>query len=214
MALKKLPRNLSYEAIRHKHPPTPNHARGTSPTEDVTAEEVITPAIMIEDDGMIANPDNPASIPETATEETLHRAPVESPRRNRKPARRLTGPNVDTPASKSVRVRGYVRIPQAGEHRSYDELLEIYGEKDALSLALSTGMASYEAALRQSKVLVPPSRPHRRSGRVETSRSMSQELYAKAVEHLDPKGMLGRSQIGSRILDLALAHYLKESSTE
>ncbi|WP_299656188.1 hypothetical protein [uncultured Jannaschia sp.] len=214
MALKKLPRNLSYEAIRHKHPPTPNHARGTAPVEDVKAEEATTPTITIEDDRMIAAPDDPASVPGTPTEATQHRARVEGPRRNSKPARRSTGPNTDTPANKSVRVRGYVRIPQAGEHRGFDELLEIYGERDALSLALSTGMASYEAALRQSKVLVPPSRPHRRSGRVETSRSMPQELYAKAVEHLDPKGMLGRSQIGSRILDLALAHYLKKSLTK
>lgn len=208
MALKKLPKGMNYEVVRYKHPATPNHEAGSAPVEDAATKEKIEPSDPTQKDVGIAPGTDTKPDHEIPAEPKRQDAPEKHSEADKKPASRPS-PKKRAVTEKSVRVRGYVHVPAFGERPDFDELRELYGEKEALSLALSHGMASYEAALRETTSLEPPSHAGRRPNRVETSRSMSHDLYWKAVEHLDPKGMLGRSQIGSRILNAALVYYLK-----
>lgn len=205
MALKKLPKNMTYEAVRYKHPPTPNHAPGPTPVEDVNT--TVEPSTRPLDNNENVAVDDAGPVVPTSGEPNQAHVPVDPPEPESEPAPRSAA-RKRTAASKSVRVRGYVHVPMAGGHPDFDELKEIYGEKEALALALSHGMASYESALREADALKPLPHSVRGKRRIEASRSMAHDLYPKAVDHLDPKKMLGRSQVGSRILDVALAYYL------
>lgn len=209
MPLKKLPKEMSYAAIRHKHPPTPNHTSEPALVEDTKADKPTEPSHPPQEERKIAAVDDASPVVEAPAKPKQDRAPVDHSQQDPKIASRPAADKTKA-KGKGVRVRGYVHIPAIGEYRDFDELRDIYGEKEALALALSRGMASYEAALREANSLESIPRQNRRSSRVEASRTMPNDLYLKAVEHLDPKGMLGRSQIGSRILDVAVAHYLGE----
>lgn len=209
MALKKLPTDMSYAAIRHKHPPTPNHKAGPVTVEKASADVAVQPSGLAPEIQTIAPPVDVSSGVPLQTEKEQDRAPGKDPREAADPVEPVQSDS--SVSAKTVRVRGYVHVPAVGEHGNFDELREIYGEKDALAFALSNGMAYYETALLNAAALRPAPRSARRKDRVEASRTIQADLYAKAVAHLDPKEMLGKSQTGSRILSAALAYYLDEA---
>ncbi len=209
MALKKIPPGMNYASIRHRHPPS----SGTMPTRQ-SLEEADTRGPSSHSD---AAAKEERRISRTDEAPTSVEMPIKAaPRQTPAGARQLKQPTTPERTAKqkaatgqNVRFRGYVRTPAAGEHAIYDELVTIYGRQKALGLCLSMGMTAYSAALETTDLPAVMAPSKRRGGRVETSRSMPDDLYAKAVAHLDPKGLLGKSQIGSRILDAALEHYLR-----
>ena len=199
MALKRIPKDMSYQALRHKHPPGPikkadeptstkaphdasetlaeKARKGQEESASVDAAESRRPPNR-------SKPSKPATPKETMEEETV--------------VKPISGEN--------VRIRGYVYLPSGPR---FEQLAEIYGTGEALKLGLTSGMSAYESALSDSKPLGPPPRFEKAGRPVETSRMMAADLHAKAVEHVDPMRMLGKSQLGTRILNVALGYYLR-----
>lgn len=201
MALKRIPADMSYQAIRHKH--QPGSAKKTVERESsgpvgdapkTTGEETEKG----QEEGVIPGIAAPSRLPD------LDREPDNVVA---KKVRKQTAEAKPKPGG-NVKIRGYV-YPQKGAR--FSQLVDIYGEGEAIGLGLTSGMSLYEAALSDADQLGPPPHLEKVGQRVETSRTMTADLYAKAVQHVDPMGVLGKSQVGTRILNVALRYYVDQT---
>lgn len=207
MALKRIPKDMSYQAIRHKHPP----GLVKKPVE--VDSPAISDAIP---DAPLEETEEGQEVGATVDVSASHRPPNPDEQSNSTVPKKALKPAVraEPNSGGNVRIRGYVYLPKSAR---FSQLAEVYGEGEALRLGLTSGMSIYETALGNASPLGPPPR-FEKSGRLEkagrpfeTSRMMTADHYAKAVEHVDPMHMLGRSQIGTRILNVALRYYLDQT---
>ena len=111
----------------------------------------------------------------------------------------------------AVRVRGYIKAPAPGMFRSYEDLVAIYGEKDAPGLALSAGLDEYMETLATRRNVALPRGFPSAGKRIDTLRTMPARSFDLAVEQLDPRGILGPFQLGSRIFNTALERFLTKA---
>jgi hypothetical protein len=196
MALRRIPKDMSYRSIRHGTAPA-RRAEDSPPA----ADEADAPASSIER-GHEEQVETPAADPAAPP---LSSDPEETPKKRPskdapgKPATRREG------SGKTVRVRGYVYVPQTPR---FEEFVDIYGDHEALKLCITSSLIAYEAALTDTKPLGRPPRFEKAGAPIETARIMPAEAYANAVEHVDPMAVMGKFQLGTRIFNVALSYYL------
>jgi len=92
--------------------------------------------------------------------------------------------------------------------RSYEDLVAIYGEKDAPGLALSAGLNEYMKTFATRRTVALPRGFPSAGKRIGMLRTIPARSFDLAVEHLDPCGILGPFQLGTRIFNAALERYL------
>lgn len=127
MPLKKMPANLSYEAIRHRHPPKQSDRPAPQLDEKPSANGPVKRQ---------QTDEQPVSTGKTIRTEsnkpTDDLKPDVSPDPEpKKPARKPTLQK-NKASDEIVKVRGYVSAPPIGMSHLFDELREIYGESICL----------------------------------------------------------------------------------
>lgn len=110
--------------------------------------------------------------------------------------------------SGSVEVLGYVYCPLNGAFDTFDKLVNAYGERDALGLAITAGLEELDRLLVAGATVEPTPDYSTRRARIRIRRRLSVEAVDRALAHLDPFGMLSQYQFGTRLWKSALGLYL------
>ena len=188
MGLKKIPKDMSYLSVRH------GKKQGiATPTDDRAVPELPTRDRHVEqEEGSVAPDAIVVDADPLSQDDVSNEVPAEPA-----PHQRRSG--------KTVRLRGRVYPPDTPW---FAEIADIYGDREALKLCVTNGLAAYQVALNGTVPLGRPPRFEKNGKSLEVSRTMSAELYDKATRHVDPMKMMGPSHLGSHILNAALWHYL------
>lgn len=218
MALKRLPPELDYAALRDRHPPKMKERASEPPPGSSDGQE--HPSAHEDPDSKkrdgAALPEAPSSLPgpvdptaplpdvptETGQAELVASDKSVAPRPAKGPA------GLQRPSNGRVKIRGYVLVPEHGAFAKFDALVETYGDKDAVRFALSAALDDYANDLRDARALGPPATYAGRKRRIEAMRMMPADVHDMAILHLDPYKMMGVSTLGSRIFKTALGRYL------
>lgn len=217
MALRRLPTTIDYRALRELHPPKSRErgkadaAEAAGPPTATRQPEEPAEGATPEAEPRAVRSDGPthAPAPENAlTRDDQPSAPSTTMAATRVEGRPARGEGEARPA---VRVRGYIKAPAPGTFRSYDDLVAIYGAKDAPGLALSAGLDEYMETLATRRNVALPRGFPSAGKRIDTLRTMPARSFDLAVEHLDPRGILGPFQLGSRIFNTALERFLTKA---
>ena len=226
MALKRLPKEFDYSSVRYDNPPKKGERRGVverdarSDVDPTPAPDLIGPVEPAMPDALDEGGEPTAAGEAVSTDDAAagRSETVAAPRQTpveEGPAQ-PSDETVATPAPASGRarsvppdagavviVRGYVLAPETGQYPTFDELVAAYGEKRTVGRCLTAGMRAYEAALRAGAPPPPALPGYGRRPRIEAQRKMAADAYDMAVSHVDPKGFLGSSQLGSQIFATA-----------
>ncbi len=111
-------------------------------------------------------------------------------------------------ANGTVEITGYVYAPLAGAAGAYDQLVSAYGEKDALRFALNTGLEDLDRTLSAGAPIEPMEGYATRRDRIRVKRRLSADAADRALQHIDPFGMLSQYPFGTRLWKAALGLFL------
>ena len=112
------------------------------------------------------------------------------------------------PDERAVEIRGYVYAPMPGASDEYDKLVSVYGEKDALRLAIVAGLGELDRKLVAGDPVEPVLDYSSKKERRRIQRKLSAEVADRATAHLDPLGMLSQYAFGTRLWKTVLGLYL------
>ncbi len=214
MALRRLPTTIDYRALRELHPPKSRErgkadaAEAAGPPTATRQPEEPAEGATPEAEPRAVRSDGPthAPAPENAlTRDDQPSAPSTTMAATRVEGRPARGEGGGPACRKGSRIH---QGPCSGTFRSYDDLVAIYGAKDAPGLALSAGLDEYMETLATRRNVALPRGFPSAGKRIDTLRTMPARSFDLAVEHLDPRGILGPFQLGTRIFNAALERYL------
>ena len=234
MVLKRLPTELTFDAVRNQSSPftkpTPEGSnkgrRGVKKGEDKevpasvpsepTAKAPASDSSVEQGD---ENRENP-SIAETAADVASFQ--TKQPGRSQSTSEELgTKPAADTARPGAARtsargetviLKGRISAPVDGVTPIYDTVKARYGDKPALKHLITIALEGYTAALLSGDESAKEEKPGFTSlppSRASfPSRAVSREFYDVAKAHIDPLGIMSPSGLNSAIMRTALEWYI------
>ena len=145
--------------------------------------------------------ERPEPIPRGPEPRTNDPSPSRKPRVHTSPATRVV-------ANGTVEITGYVYAPLTGAAGAYDQLVRAYGEKDALRFALNAGLEDLDRKLSAGAPVEPMDGYATRRDRIRVKRRLPADAADRALQHIDPFGMLSQYPFGTRLWKAALGLYL------
>ena len=140
-------------------------------------------------------------IPSGSEARTNDFSPSRRPRSQTSPATRMV-------TNGTVEITGYAYAPLTGAAGEYDQLVRAYGEKDALRFALNAGLEELDRKLAAGAPIEPMVAYATGRDRIRIKRRLSTDAADRALQHIDPFGILSQYPFGTRLWKAALGLFL------
>ncbi|MDO5757199.1 MAG: VirC2 family conjugal transfer protein [Rhodobacterales bacterium] len=216
MALKRLPKDLTFEAVRNL--PSP-FAKGSPKSLDAAEDESPTLKDKNNPSPPPSEPETREQLPETVTEKESAKldtpASVEKPPA-KPPVQPLATPPPTTSRNEGETVQMKARIapPADGVSELFDSVKSAYDEKTAFKHLINVALKSYEDALlsgdKRAEKEQPSFASHPPSKAVYPSRVVSRAFYDAATAVIDPLGILAPSAFGTAVMRNAIGWYVDQ----
>ena len=237
MALKRLPKDLTFETVRNL--PSP-FAKGSPKSLDITEDESPTlkdkndpspippaletgaaPTLKDEKDSSPspAEPGTRELLPETVTgkESAKLNAPASLEKPPAKPPVQPSAtpqPTVRRNEGETVQIKARIAPPADGVSELFDSVKSAYDEKTAFKHLINVALKSYEEALLSGDKHAQKDQPsfasHPPSKAVYPSRVVSRAFYDAATAIIDPLGILAPSAFGTAVMRNAIGWYVDQ----